>query len=290
MTKKICFFNYYHNGDLLHSKAFVREVTEHLGQERVMYGHFLNKKVISDMDIAQVYIEGISPSDKVVHQEGSDIVFFNTWIGSYFDKYDGECTLRFNMKMWNDIYNHINQLFGTNLVLRDIECYLPYVEYDRFDIQNVKTFVANDDRKKVLFCNGPGHSNQSGYKGDMKEIVDTLSFLHPDKTFIITHDYDNDRKNVFYTGDIIKSNDNDLNEISYLSRYCDLIIGQNSGPFCFASTGENLNDPNKTFYAFGYRETDCFALGVPKKAEFIFEEYKDFNQLKRSIEQLVITI
>ena len=43
---------------------------------------------------------------------------------------------------------------------------------------------------------------------------------------------------------------NDLNEISYLSTFCDVIIGKESGPFAFCTIKDNLMNENKTFINF----------------------------------------
>lgn len=284
---KICFFNFYHNGDLFHSKPFVREVIKHLGKEKVMYAHFKDNRAIEDLGIPQVRLEGMDHKTKVFRPKDPDILFLNTWIGSYFDKYTGECTLNFNMKMWADIYEDINTAFGKKMKLGPVENYLPYVDYSKYDLANVNAYLDSDDRKKVLFCNGPAMSGQCEYNGDMGEIITSLALANPHITFITTKTTSIGMSNIKDTSEIIKSDRCDLNEISYLSKYCDLIIGRNSGPFCFASTGENLNNPSKTFYAFGHQESDCFTMGISKKSNYIFEKYVSGDQLYNSIKELV---
>lgn len=284
---KVCFFNFYHNGDLFHSKPFVREIIKHLGKEKVMYAHFKDHTVIKDLDIPCVRLEGLDHKVKVFRPKDPDILFLNTWIGSYFDKYTGECTLNFNMKMWADIYEEINTAFGKKMKLSPVENYLPYVDYSKFDVKNINAFLDRDSKKKILFCNGPAMSGQCEYNGDMGEIVTPLAMANPHITFITTKMTKIGMSNIIDTSEIIQSDRCDLNEIAYLSKYCSLIIGRNSGPFCFASTGENLNDPAKTLYAFGHQESDCFTMGIPKKSNYIFEKYENPDQLYNSIKRLV---
>lgn len=285
---KVCFFNFFHNGDLYHSKAFVREVIKSLGKEKVMYAHNKSNIVLHDLEIPCVRLNGVSHKMKVFRPKEPDILFLNTWIGSYFDKYVGECTLNFNMKMWADIYEEINTAFGKKLKLGPVENYLPYIDYNHYDVKAVNQYLEVDANKKILFCNGPAMSGQCEYNGPMNEIIIPLAAKHPDKTFIVTQKIEHELNNVFYTGDIIKSQDIcDLNEIGYLSRACSLIIGRNSGPFCFASNGENLNDPSKTFFAFGKDPTDCFTHDIPLKSNYIFETYQSPEQIANSITELV---
>lgn len=284
---KVCFFNFYHNGDLFHSKAFVREVIKHLGKEKVLYAHFKDPIVLKDLDIQHVRLEGIDHKTKVFRPKDPDILFLNTWIGSYFDKYKGECTLNFNMKMWADIYEDINTTFKKKMKLGPVENYLPFVDYTKFELANVRSYIDSDAQKKILFCNGPAMSGQCEYNGDMDEIIIPLAVDHPEITFITTKELEKTPPNVKYTGNIIQSDRCDLNEIAYLSKFCNLIVGRNSGPFCFASTGENLNDPAKTFYAFGHQESDCFTMNIPKKSNYIFEKYVNGDQLHNTIKQLV---
>lgn len=287
---KICFFNFYHNGDLFHSKPFVREVIKHLGKEKVMYAHYKSHAVLEDLDIMHVRLEGMNHKTKVLRPKEPDILFLNTWIGSYFDKYTGECTLNFNMKMWADIYEEINTAFSKKMKLGPVENYLPYVDYSKCVLSYTRSYIDNDPKVKILFCNGPAMSGQSEYRGDMSEFVRSLAASHPDKTMITTQKISHDLPNIIATDDITgiaNLKGSDLNQISYLSKFCSLIVGQNSGPFCFASTGENLNDPAKTFYAFGHQESDCFTMGIPKKSNYIFEKYQNEEQLYNSISQLV---
>jgi hypothetical protein len=284
---KLCFFNFYHNGDLFHSKSFVREVVKHLGRENVLYAHNKDPRAIEDLELQHVRLEGVSDKVKILRLENPDMLLVNTWIGSYFDKYTGECTLNFNMKMWSDIYEDINKTFNQKMVLGPVEDYLPYVDYTKYDLTNVRSFIDSELKPKILFCNGPAMSGQCEYNGDMKDIIGPLAEQHEDKIFLTTQKLENMGSNVIYTGDIIKSDRCDLNEISYLSKYCSLIIGRNSGPFCYASTGENLNDSTKTFHAFGHQQSDCFTMGISTKSNYIFHKYESPGQLYSSIRNLV---
>jgi hypothetical protein len=116
--------------------------------------------------------------------------------------------------------------------------------------KGVDDFVSKNQNKKILFCNGPCLSGQCEYIGDMKSIIVDLSQEYPNKIFIATHKFECSIDNIKFTDDIIQSNTTDLNEIAYLSSFCDIIIGRSSGPLCFCCNKENINDPSKTFYVF----------------------------------------
>lgn len=284
---KICFFNFYHNGDIYHSKPFVREVIKTLGKEKVMYAHFKSPVITQDLDIQLVRLEGIDHKTKILRPKNPDILFVNTWIGSYFDKYTGECTLNFNMKMWADIYEDINTAFNKKLKLGPVENYLPYVDYSKYDMNSTIAYLERDPNKKIMFCNGPALSGQCKYNGDMTEYIIRLATDHPDITFLVTHPINTYLPNIISTDKITQVKDGDLPQISFLARACSLVVGRNSGPFCFSSTHENLNNPFKTFYAFGDRESDCFTHGIPVKSNYIFEKYVNGDQLYNSIKALV---
>jgi hypothetical protein len=280
-VKKLVFFNFYHNGDLYHSKPFVKEVIDTLGKENVKYAHICDPMVIHDLGIESVTLNGMNHKTKFAALP--DWLLANTWIGSYFDTFTGECTLNFNMKMWGIIYEQINQAYGTSLKMGPVEQYIPYIDYSAFDLKNINVFLDQDSNRKVLFSNGPVHSGQCDYEGDMTEIVTPLAMQNPHITFITTKMTSIGVGNIKDTSEIIQSKRCDLNEIGFLSKYCDVIIGRNSGPFCFASNRDNLNDPRKTFYAFGKNASDCFTHGIPLKSNYIWEQYKSVDQLRESI-------
>jgi hypothetical protein len=284
---KLCFFNFYHNGDLFHSKPFVREVISALGKENVQYAHEKDPKVLQDLEIGYAKVRGLTDKVKSFHWAEQDVLLVNTWIGSYFDLYEGECTLSFNMKMWKHIYALINQYFQTNLKLGPIEDYMPYVDYSKFKVDQIDDWLNTNSNTKILFSNGVVLSGQCEYTGDMADIIVESAEKHPNITFLTTNQIRTSLANVIHTAEIIRSDNCDLNEIAYLSRACSLIIGRNSGPFCFASTGENLNDPSKTFYAYGIRHSDCFTMGILVKSNYIFEKYEDYDAIKETIKKLI---
>lgn len=286
--KKICFFNHYHNGDLFHSKSFVQQIINTIDTE-FLYAHSNNPVLLSDLNAKYEPIPNISHSIRFLDTE--DIFYVNTWIGSYFvegEKYYGECTLRFSYEMFAKIFDELNQKFNCNLNLLPIENYFPFINYSKFNISEVDNYIRTDLTKKVLFSNGPCLSGQCRYYGDMSPIVTQLADKYPDITFICTHRISTSLKNIKFTEDIIKVSGCDLNEIGYLSTFCDIIVGRNSGPFCFSTNLENINNKNTIFYAFGEDITTCFLYEIDLNCTFVFEYFSNLENIQSSIEKLIL--
>ena len=93
---------------------------------------------------------------------------------------------------------------------------------------------------------------QSGQCPNFKfdKIVYDLSLKYGNIDFILTNKINIHNKNIYFTDDIIKTQYSDLNEISYLSTKCDIIVGRASGPHAFTHVKENYNDNSKTFISF----------------------------------------
>jgi hypothetical protein len=289
--KKICFFNHYHNGDIVNNRAFVEEIIQHIDVE-YYYAHPNNPAIIKDLNIQNAssdILSSLSITTKLSQIE--DTLYINTWIGSSFgpeNEYTGNCSLVSIYNMFSHIYEELNKIFGTNLKLSNPENYFPLIDYTKYNIFKVSDFVSQHQNQKILFCNGPCLSGQCEYSGDMKSIIIELAEKNPNKIFIATHKFESNISNIKFTDDIIQSDSTDLNEIAYLSLSCDLIVGRASGPLCFCCNSENMNDPTKTFYVFGINETDCPPWNLNVNCNFIFEEYSNYEDLKSSIFDLIL--
>ena len=286
--KEICFFNHYHNGDLISSKSFITEIMSKINT-KYYYRHCMNQKVLSDLDIEYVGIPIHPMSDKIIEDE--NIVYVNTWIGSYFenDEFCGDVSLLGIHNMFGKVYGTLNKIFDANLKLNDHINYFPKINYSKFNTSNIDSYLKDDVNTKILFCNGEPLSGQCTYTGDMKEIIENEAQTHPNKTFITTKKINSNIDNIKFTGDIINSIDKcDLNEISYLSTFCNLIIGRNSGPHCFTMVDDNLKNKEKTFYSFSsYDKKICLPRDLDLECNFIFEEYINYQCLEKSISELV---
>lgn len=281
--KKICFFNHFHNGDIFNSKPFVMDIMNNI-QTEFYYAYNLSPKIISDLNISCVELSSLPIPPKVKFAESDACYFINTWIGAYFEP-DGECTLKFSYSMYEKIYSYLNTLLGSNLKLKPIEEYWPTIDFTKFDVASIDAFIK--DKKIVLLSNGPAHSNQCVYNDDMKNVIEELANSFSYISFVATKKFNTTKENIHFTDDIIDINDSDLNEISYLSKYSDIVVGRSSGPFSFCLTKENVYDVNKTFYCFGDKETDCFFHGTSAKARFVFSKYENEKKLFFDIQNLI---
>ena len=286
--KYICFFSNGHNGDIVHSKTFIEDITNQLD---IPCFHHHKKNPIITKDLSSTFTQ-IAPLDNhAKFIETEKIFFVNTWLFPYvidhsFVEYAG-INMETNYKIYSDICDVINQKFNKKIKLKSIEYYLPFINFNNVERGGIKNFITSNPNKKVLLCNGPCMTGQSCYNENLKDLIERLSQKYKNIIFIATEKFKTNFNNIFFTDDIIKINNCDLNEIGYLSTFCDLIIGKNSGPFCFSTNKDNYNDEKKVFFAFGHNESDCFYKNVSIKAKFIFHNSENKDMIDQSIEKTI---
>lgn len=249
---------------------------------KCFYAHYNSPKVLFDVDC-----QSVSFGDKFLLQQNNQLatsdntIFINTWVGSYFSFFDkGACNLLFMHKMYDLIYQSLNRDLGTDLKLKDIDQYGLTIDFTKLDHSLQDKFLdTHKNKKKVLLSNGPGLSGQCQYNGNMADMINHMAKENPNVIFIATHKFTPNTENVFFTDDINQRKDFDLNEIAYLSKFCDVIIGKSSGPFVFSLIDDNVNDPNKKMICFGANPQDCHIYNIHTKCDYKFITYLNENQL-----------
>lgn len=246
----IVFYNHYHNGDIHYSREFIKDVMKKYKANN--YYYYFDTNYVSDKDIIKdcdIKILNTIPDDileKDKWRVKNNTIYINTWVGQdnryYVNKYG--INLEANYEIYKDIYKKLN------IKLENIEFYIPDIDYTYFKIDKIDNFLKGKDKiVKVLVSNGITRSAQCE-DFDMNDSIDGLSSLYKNVMFILTDSKKRiEKNNIFYTDDIIKQKC-DLNEISYLSNYCDLIIGRSSGPYAFSMTKFNLFNDKKSFICF----------------------------------------
>lgn len=298
--KKIVFFNHAHRGDVFISKSFVEDIQKQISTD-YSYAHYWGEYLIKDIDINYLTIDSISHISKLNQHVSTyvtdDTVYINTWIGNYFghfpsSPYYGHCNIIATYElMYKNIYSTLSEIFETELKLNpNIAYYVPDVKYNYFNTDPVNDFVSKDNNRKILFCNGPAESGQCEYNGDLLEVIESISNKYKDITLITTHKLGKDIDNVKFTGDIIKNSGSDLNEISYLSEFCDIIVGRSSGPFVWCGTKKNIQNSEKSFLCFGAKETDCLVYNIDVESQFVFQYFSNqnkLNEIEETIEDMI---
>lgn len=288
---KIVFFNHYHRGDLITHKEFIRQLQQELTDCSFEYMHFNHPKLTRDLDIPKVgEPTNLDPKSPFYQDEG--VLYINTWIGCHWDLFceHGGINMNSLWNSWNRILDTVNAYFNTSIKLREEkESYLPTIDFSRFNLKSVEEFLKfSGDRKRVLICNGAPKSGQS-FNSDMKEFLEPLSEKFKNVDFICTQKFSTTNKNIYFTDEVIldtdiedkrapwedrEINNCDLQEISYLSENCDLIVGKNSGPFVFCETKNNYMNPKKKFLSFnvswgiGKSPTETMSNGLKLKADY----------------------
>ena len=294
--KKVVFFSYAHKGDIFLSRAFIEHIIESLDAE-FYYSHYWGEYLLKDLNLKYIPLDQIP---KVQEQNehahnfiNGDTVYINTWIGKYASLITPgycECTLKTLYSLvYPEIFNFLSKSFNVDLKLKPINEYLACeIDYSYFNTSNIDKFLEGEKRRKVLFCNGACLTGQCVYTGDLCESIKKMSIKYPNICFITTHKIDFSSENIKYTGDIINNEGQDLNEISYLSKFCDIMIGRYSGPFIFSNAiKENIFNKDKTFLCFGERSTDCHPYQIDFDSQFIYEEFSTLENLENTIIGLI---
>lgn len=283
--KEIVFYNHYHNGDVFLSKPFITDIMSQL-DTKYYYAHNNSPKILFDVDCEQFNITTQFPIQQKHRIVISDVIFINTWIGAYFDLFpdQGECNIHFSYKMYELIYKLLNDNIGTNLKIKDKAEYYPKISFDKLELSFQDEFLEKyKDKKKVLISNGPGYSGQCSYNGNMADMINFLASENTNTIFIATHTFDTIFNNVFFTDTINRRQDFDLNEISYISTFCDMIIGRSSGPFTFSIIPDNINNPNKKMICFGAHARDTYIHNMETACDYRFITYINEERLLESL-------
>ena len=266
---KIVFFNHYHNGDIFASKGYISDLIKELSGHELYYQHYNSPKLLRDLNIQYQTLEVPlgNFSDRNPMAGDRDSIFINTWIGNYLPYGDGINWGTYHT-MFSKIYSSISDMMDGAIELGPIQYYLPEINYEYFDIPDVKI-----PKGAIIISNGPVLSGQSTLP-DLNNIITGL-LEKTDRDIILTHfaPFNSDR--IHYTNNMIETTGGDLNEISWVASQCDYLIGRNSGPFCFMNTKNILNDSSKNIISIGNNEKDSFIYNVPTKSNYNFIHDQD---------------
>lgn len=286
---KIIFYNHLHNGDVYTSKKFVQQVYEELSDFKIAYYHQNHSSIIKDLNIeTNIVPESFIKTEKIIKRPTDMII--NTWVGSYSKKYTNDppffYTNGINLidlkNMWEFIFNNINEHFDVNLKLKEIDYYIPDIDFKQYDVNYIKQCLEYDPRKKILISNNIPRSKQS-IDSDFSNIINFLSKKYQNILFICTNKFNTDQNNIVFTEDLTNNLTGcDINEISFISTFCDLIIGKNSGPFIFCLTKENFLK-KKIFISFNHEENDCFIKGTSFTSQYIHSNNFDEENIIKII-------
>jgi len=274
MDKKVIFYNHFGNGDIFESREFVREYMEKIPADNYYYAHGKPLRILADMPELQFtdVTEVMDPRHAAIITD--NVLYINTWIGR-----DGKyvlpgigCVVESLYYMHNEILNSL----GFEPLQKEIFDYVPSLNYSYYNISEIDDFLNSHTNRKVIISNGPVQSHQAD-NFDMTPAIEMISMTFPEISFIITNPADVQNDNIFFTSDIIKTDDGfDLNEISYLSLFCDTQVGRNSGPHVFSQVRENWLDKHKATLSFTYRkEASHFVYQLPVKMQKFWSSATD---------------
>ena len=261
---RIVFFNHYHNGDIFASKGYIADLIKEFSSHELYYQHYHSGKLLRDLNIQHQTLEAPLGkfSDRTPLSGDKDSLYINTWIGNYLPYGDG---INWNTyhTMFSKIYSAVSDMIDGFIELGPKEYYVPEINYEYFDIPDVKVPLGS-----IIISNGPVLSGQSDL-GDLNGLIQRL-LDETDRHIILTHFAPFNSERISFTNNIISTTGGDLNEISWLASECEYIIGRNSGPFCFMNTKKILNNPNKKIISIGNNEKDSFIYDFPTKAKYNF--------------------
>ena len=299
MIEELGFYCHYGAGDIFESREFVRTLMAKIPAKKYVYYNGKSPRLLMDipnLEVDNKVPEFMNPMSSVI-QAFIGKLYINTWIGR-----DGRyvlpgsgCTVEKLFQMYNDILYELN-ISPLGGIPTD---YLTSFDYSMYGVEKIDKFMAKfSGRKKVYISNGNVQSNQAK-NFDMDVMISSLALTFPDILFFVSQALLIDTSlvpNVVnmnqFTPEYPSKLATNLVELSYLSTFCDLLIGRNSGPQVFAWTKDNCfsDKANITFtYNHGCHH---FVHSSPIKmkkywADFMTTE-ETFLVTKKVIEELLV--
>jgi len=239
--RRIVFFNNAHLGDLHVGRGFARKICEY-ANEHGIETLYLHRKP----PMLEFVKEACDPTVKVdkwdLARRIDDDLLINTWYGAGKRRFILKNGVSFSCLY--DLFEYQLKV-GMNLRLdrlaSDPREFYPQIDYSKHHISGVDAFMKENKGRKVMICNGDVKSAQAK-NFDMSPAINALARRHRDITWIVTNPAARvePAENVVMAADIIKKDGCDLNENSYMSTFCDVIVGRLSGPHTYTYTKQNL--------------------------------------------------
>lgn len=295
---KIIFFNHFHNGDIHVSRGFVRQIIRKLPNFSFFYTHRNPINLLAD-------IPSLSCNNDVINQIKNEHLGFytvndTTYINTWYAQQNFRFMNRFGISMdclYTMFDDTCKSLWNFSLadISSDVRDFFPTIDYSKFDIILAQSWVHAHQAKKIFVETGMALSGQA-HNFAFTPIIANLAQKHQDKIFILSNKEGEYQlpNNVVYSSNIIqKTIMSDLNENSYLSSHCDVIIGRASGAFTFAMTQENLFQRSPKFIAFcnlvpdspnKFWLNELFRDSVHYSAQFIVTNESNTNNITNIID------
>jgi hypothetical protein len=248
MKKTLNLYNCFHNGDIFYSRVLIQQLIKDFN---INYYHNLSSPLLNDIDGLTEITPLLDSFNCEIDNFSNDEI--NTWIGCDYRKYINNNNNGCNFENYMGLVKKITDYYGISINYNDI---LPKIFFEELhNYQKIKSIIeghVNNYRKIILISNGNVHSGQSN-NVDLTPIIHNLSIKNPNCLFLITQEIDTNQPNVISTFSITQTRP-DLNQIGFISTYCNIIVGRSSGPHCFTHLHDNLLDETKTFISFSYNK------------------------------------
>lgn len=246
--KTIKIYNHAHYGDIFYSRILINALKPHFNIE---YYHSENGLVLNDLPEILEFTEIPGHFNRYGNDSKNGLI--NSWIGydsmSFLQNGEG-CNFNNHFKLVEKVCDELDVNLGNPLD------YLPYVNYGNLlgcvRIKERMEYFKTKFDKIILMCDGGVRSGQSE-NFDFTPIITKLADKYKNYLFISTNNNFN-TVNTVSTSPFLTSGLPDLTEISYISTFCDVIVGRASGPFCYTHTLENFFNKEKTFISFTHLE------------------------------------
>jgi hypothetical protein len=248
---KICFYTEAHLGDFLFSAPFIQLLVEKY-PENEYYQYVYGSDGTVFPDIFMKTVDGLIPTKEICgdlniptwlcNREYSELSIPQTENEQTFPGL--EDTFFGHRMIWSHIFRKYNfdvkipDDLGINFNYENI--------LDKKAVQSIQKF-GRKKRKKIFFINVKGRSGQTD-NDDWLVNINILANQYPDIDFC----YMNEEKvkvessNIIHTPTIFGKYPSDIFHNAYLSTFCDIIVGKNSGAYVAISMHDNnVKDLNK---------------------------------------------
>ncbi len=287
MIKEIIFYSNVHLGDLHLARPFIKWFADNFVEVKVKFDHNYSPKVFKD--IKNVEFSDFGWHDKLPREgdifcnDEEGIYIFNTW--AYSGGLNIGCNYIALQNLFKKYFNFLiskDERFQHISFPSQIEAFVPKIDFtsDQINKNYIDHFFKDAKWHKKIYVSNNYVASKQADNFNMNQLILEISNKFPDTLLILSNKIDPlllDSLNIIYAQDLVDSKvtDNfDMLEQSYISTFCDIILGRNSGPFTFAEVDENRN---KTWITMLYSHINYDAFNLFNIFSHSSEYYHEYN-------------